>query len=310
MRVTTTVTTETTTTTTTATGAQTETTVESHHGITQDDLTHKNNFTEPEKTESSDETAGITTSTEIRRNIGFATPKLVISQNAKLKVCEGAQILMQSFIDSLTGYIHQSSLEVQGSLELEGEIAGTGSTNGSQADFAMEVGSTGSVTGSGSLTDAGVHYTGGEGHQDTLNLSGGYLELDGSGIESLTLSGDAAVYYSDGVSIGNVSCSQDNGTPTFYGKTYTNKLQITGSISGDYSISSGYLFAGGNFVNDDVSAYIENTGKSPIQTQRFNGGDSVTVGSFPSYACKNQIKHDEGGNAAGHQWVSGSYQDP
>ena len=110
MRVTTTVTTETTTTTTTATGAQKETTVESHHGITQDDLTHKNNFTEPERTESFDETAGITTSTEIRRNIGFATPKLVISQNAKLKVCEGAQILMQSFIDSLTGYIHQSSL--------------------------------------------------------------------------------------------------------------------------------------------------------------------------------------------------------
>ena len=59
-------------------------------------------FKTPEKAESFDETTGITTSTEVFRKIGFATPKLVISQNAGLKVLQGAQIRMQSFIDSLT----------------------------------------------------------------------------------------------------------------------------------------------------------------------------------------------------------------
>ena len=308
LRVTTTVTTETTTTTTTATGSQTETSSDTHYGITQDDLDHRHGFEEPEQSVSSDETSY--SETTISRSISFATPELIISQNAGLTVSEGARMLMQSFIDSLTGSIHRSSLVVQGALELQGEIAGTGSASGTQTAFAMEVGSTGSVTGSGSLTDAGVHYTGGEGHQDELNLSGGYLELDGSGIESLTLSGNAAVYYSDGVSVGNVSCSESNGTPTFYGKKYTNKLRITGSISGDYRISSGYLFAGGNFVNDDLSSYTGNVGTSPIQTQRFNGGDTVTVASYPGYAYKNQINHDEGGNAAGHQWVSGTYDYP
>lgn len=44
LRVTTTVTTETTTTTTTAAGSQTETTVETHQGITQDDLDHRHWF--------------------------------------------------------------------------------------------------------------------------------------------------------------------------------------------------------------------------------------------------------------------------
>ena len=311
MRVTTTVTTETTTTTTTGSGSKTETTVETHYDITQDDLSHKGSFSKPEQSDTSDKTTGITTSTEVFRKIGFATPKLVISQNAGLKVLQGAQIRMQSFIDSLTNYIHQSALEVRGSLELEGSITGTESTSGTQADFAMEVDSTGSVTGSGTLTDAGVHYVGGENHQDQLKLSGGYLELDGSGIKELSLTGDAAVYYSDGVSIGSVSCSKSNDhAPTFYGKSYTNKLQITGSISGDYNISSGYVFAGGNFVNDDLSSYIKTSENSPIQTLRFNGGDEVTVAGHPSYAYKNQIQHDVGGNAAGHQWVSGTFEYP
>ena len=220
-------------------------------------------------------------------------------------------MLMQSFIDKLSGTIHQSSLVVQGTLELEGEIAGTGSTNCTQTDFVMEVGSTGSVTGSGTLTNAGVHYVGGEDHADDLNLSGGYLELDGSGINNLTLTGDAAVYYSDGVSIQNVSCSESNGIPTFYGKSYTNKLHISDTISGKYAISSGYVFAGGAFVNQDLSGYIENTGKTPVLTQTFKEGDSITVGTYPSYAYKNQIGHDEGGNAASYMgWVSGSYQYP
>lgn len=173
LRVTTTVTTETTTTTTTAAGSQTETTVETHQGITQDDLDHKHWFEEPEQSVSSDET--FCSETTVSRSISFATPELIISQNAGLTVSEGAQMLMQSFIDSLTGSIHRSSLVVQGALELQGEIAGTGSANGTQAAFSMEVGSTGSVTGSGTLTDAGIHYTGGEGHEDELHLSGGYL---------------------------------------------------------------------------------------------------------------------------------------
>ena len=309
LRVTTTVTTETTTTTTTAAGVQTETTKETHQGITQDDLDHKHGFEEPEVSTSSAET--FSSETTISRSISFATPELIISQNAGLTVSEGARMLMQSFIDSLTGSIHRSSLVVQGALELQGEIAGTGSANCTQADFAMEVDSTGSVTGSGTLTDAGVHYAGGQGHEDELNLSGGYLELDGSGIKELSLTGDAAVYYSDGVSIGSVSCSKSNDhAPTFYGKSFTNKLQITGSISGDYNISSGYVFAGGNFVNDDLRSYIKTSEDSPIQTLRFNGGDMVTVAGHPSYAYKNQIQHDVGGNAAGHQWVSGTFKYP
>ena len=250
------VTTEVTTTTTVDCNDGTDPTVttETHYGFTAEEKDNPQLFTTPKITmESGVDENGTPTNkiTTEETKASFFTPVLNIAANAILQLKEGAKLLMQSFQNSIFRSPQFSTLNVSGTLELGGEIEAYANPNdGSAQDFVLNVESGGHVTGSGTITDVAAFYKEGAGNADELNLAGSsYVTVNSSGIGSLNSEGTTAVIYADGVSMGSVSATK-GGSVTFYGKNAVSQMKITGSVTGNYTISSGYLTIGGNFANE------------------------------------------------------------
>ena len=114
------------------------------------------------------------------------------------------------------------------------------------------------------MTDAAIFYKEGAGSQDQLNLAGSnYVTVDSSGIGSLNSAGTTSVIYADGVSMGSVSAGE-SGSVTFYGKNADSQLKVSGGVTGNYTISSGYLTIGGHFANEDFTGITVTDGKVPL----------------------------------------------
>ena len=262
------VTTSVTTTTAVEKNGTTTTQTETHNGITQEDKNNIAAFTRPQETNI--EENGIFTKTTVSKSIGFTVPELNISSNAVLRIQQGAQLLMQAFKDCITNLNRSSTLNVFGDLELDGQMQTTGDTqNGTDGSLWLNVKSGGSVTGDGTITNAAIRYEAGAGNGDRLNIAGdrNLMELNSSGIGTLNVNGKADLYYADSVTMGSVSVAaaegSDNGI-TFYGKNVLNRLNISDSITGSYTISSGYLTVNGNYAN---MTFDTTTAGTPIPTE-------------------------------------------
>ncbi|MGN0982745.1 MAG: hypothetical protein ACI4O0_07635 [Candidatus Limivicinus sp.] len=258
-------------------------TTETHYGFTADDNNNMALFEHEQATLESGED-GISKTTIEKREASFFTPVLNIATKAALKIQEGAKLLMQSF-QSFIGFrdSQYSTLNVSGTLELEGTIeAYANSNDGNVKDFVLNVESGGHVTGSGTMTDVAAFYKEGAGKQDELNLAGSsYVTVDSSGIGSLNSKGTTSVIYADGVSMGSVTAGE-SGSVTFYGKGADSQLEVSGSVTGPYTISSGYLTIGGNFANESFSNIT--TGGDYIPFGFFNGVKGSGYPSTPFYA--------------------------
>lgn len=262
------VTTSVTTTTAVEKNGTTTTQTETHYGITQDDKDNKIAFERPQQTEYTQ--GGESWTTTVSKSIGFTVPELNISSNAVLRIQQGAQLLMQAFKDCITNLNRSSTLNVFGDLELDGQMQTTGDTqNGTDGSLWLNVKSGGSVTGDGTITNATIRYEAGAGNGDRLNIAGdrNLIELNSSGIGTLYVNGKADLYYADNVTMGSVSVAaaegSDNGI-TFYGKKELNRLNISDSITGSYTISSGYLTVNGNYAN---MTFDTTTAGTPIPTE-------------------------------------------
>ena len=278
------VTTSVTTTTTVEKNGTTTTQTKTHYGMAEDER-NQAVYNQP-----TTEIIGDTT-TKVSKSLHFTVPELNISSKAVLRIQQGAQLLMQAFKDVVNGVSRSSTLNVSGTLELDGQMKATGdSKNGTDANLWLNVKSGGSVTGTGTITNATIRYETGAGDQDQLNIAGdrNIIELNSSGIGALDVDGKADVYYADNVTIGSVSVDNSGeNTITFYGKKELNRLNITNSIAGNYTISSGYLTVGGNYAN---KTFDSTTAGTPIRTEiciaPTKGGGSILElkpGDFFSY---------------------------
>ena len=260
MRVTTSVTT--TTTTTVEKNGTTTTQTETHYGMAEDERKQAV-YNQPTIEISGD------TTTKVSKSLHFTVPELNISSKAVLRIQQGAQLLMQAFKDVVNGVSRSSILNVSGDLELYGQIEATGDSQngGTDGNLWLNVKSGGSVTGTGTITNATIRYETGAGNQDQLNIAGdgNIIELNSNGIGALDVDGKANLYYADNVTIGSVTVeSTGENAITFFGKKELNRLNITNSITGNYTISSGYLTVNGNYAN---KTFDSTKAETPIRTE-------------------------------------------
>ena len=185
----------------------------------------------------------------------------------------------QSFLETITGNFRRSTLTVEGDLVLDGSISAFGASNCKDREFIVELKNTGSVTGSGSLFLAGVKYYGGS-KTSTLNFAGSSncVDLQGSGNLNIVANGQTDVYYNDGMSISSVTA---NSSVSFYVKRDTSgtkdvaaeRLDIQNSLTGSYSVGSGYIRVDGHHANESFS----DTGRNEdgtIRTQVTQEGEA------------------------------------
>ena len=275
-------------------------------GFTEDDYNNSRLFTYPDESGEIIDGKGYDVTTS--KSAAFFTPVLNIASNAVLHLKEGAKLLVDAFKNSIfADHPQYGEVNVSGTLQLDGNVKTYSDSNDGAANtFVLNVESGGSVTGDGTISDAAVFYKEGAGKNDTLKLSGtSYLNLDSSGIDSLSCGGNTSIIYADGVSIGSVAAG-GSANITFYGKDVDGRINITGSLTGAYTVSSGYLSAGGSFANEAFTNIKTNQASIPTLTRDMVDGGSESATDFynkyiyGSNSSKNYEKYKD-------KWTEGSY---
>ena len=247
------------------------------------------------------------------RTIAFKVPKLTIGNGATLTIDNGGQMRVQSFLEKITEKFHRGTLTVEGNLVLNGSISAFGANNCETRELIVELRNTGSVSGSGSLFFAGVKYQGGGSKTATLNFadSNNYVNLLGSGNLNIVANGQTDVYYNDGMSISSVTA---NSNVRFYvkrastGDTKTvaaERLNIRDSLTGNYSVGSGYISVGGRHANESFSSTSRNeNGTIPTKATQEGEADNNVFCTQNHSGTKREIPYCENGSTGSYnKWV-------
>ena len=209
-------------------------------------------------------------------NAPYSSPVLNIAASAVLKIQQGAQLLMESFLKTINSfrYYNASTLNVEGTLLLDGSIQATKNTeDGRASNFFLNVKEGGSVQGSGTMTDVYVKYEENAGSdKDTLNIKSSietassqtsgspsydtsFVSIAGSGkigsLNAAEAGNTVNVIFADGASIGSISAAEGSDV-RLYSRSPYQQMNV-GSIAGNYTVDSGYLSVGGSLVTHTFS---------------------------------------------------------